>query len=1056
MICRLIGSGVLAIVIAAAVPAYAQSVVAVPEAATADAGVASKPIANVAANDTVNGVPAVLGASGNATVAQDGSWPAGITLNVLTGAVTTKIALAPGSYDISYLLCDTSTPPNCTTALDNVTVITASVAPVAETGTADAGIASRPIANVAANDTINGLQAILGASGNGTVAQVGSWPPGVALTPSTGAISTTVAVIPGSYAVAYQLCDRNVPASCSVAIDTVNVIASTISPVPDLGNADTGIASRPIANVAANDTVNGSPAVLGSGGNASVAQAGVWPAGIALTPSTGAVSTTVAVPAGSYAVSYRLCDRNVPANCATALDTVNVIAATINAVPDSGTADAGLASRPIANVAANDTVNGVPAVLGTLGNASVAQFGAWPAGIALTPSTGAVSTTVAVAPGTYSMIYQLCDRNSPKICSTAVDSVTVVTALLDPEPDTGTAIAGVASTAIPNVTSNDFINGVPVVLGSSGNATVATFGVWPIGIAFTASTGAVNVSASALPGIYSVSYQLCDRNTPVNCAITTDTVSVAASIMPVPVAGSAFVGRNMTAIANVTIKDRVNNAPANIGFSGNATIAQFGAWPDGIMLNTATGAVTTSASVPAGTYALQTQLCDRALPPNCATTTDNLIVTPAFTEVQASATVLGDIEFDWGRDGISCPGCNNGEGNSRFNWTDRNNNLWVSHVDRTTGLFVPAAGHQQLVDTTAFFWQDWGNGPEWAFSMQNGQVVSQLVYTRYVPGAPATYSNAGAAVATEANGVWTPSFLPGAISPGNNTILPAASQCLTDPVALSVFVNLDNPSQAFTEPVSTDPATVPQLTSFGSFSNKIGERWVPCTHWMTFQGNVTIGANTLQQVFWYDVDSQTVQQLTFDPTTKQRAVMFKAPEFLGTPYPYAMVMLAADTQIQVYQQTGVGDNGAPVFALYNTIYSSDPVQPYMFDPKMFIHCNPACHTYVVVGMTQTVNAQFVETKPTGLALMNIDRDNPMFKVLVPAATLPLQQRLDPEYFITANGPYVYYADLLVHTTTQPYQIQGFYFIDMGLGPPSGPCVGSSAESGLAGPVGVCQ
>jgi hypothetical protein len=107
-------------------------------------------------------------------------------------------------------------------------------------------------------------------------------------------------------------------------------------------------------------------------------------------------------------------------------------------------------------------------------------------------------------------------------------------------------------------------------------------------------------------------------------------------------------------------------------------------------------------------------------------------------------------------------------------------------------------------------------------------------------------------------------------------------------------------------------------------------------------------------------------------------------------------------------------------------------------------------------MTQTVNAQFYQTKPTGLGVTNVDTANPMFKVLVPAATLPLTQRLDPEYFITANGPFAYYDNLLVHTVTQPYQNQGFFFIDMQLGMPSGPCVGSSAEGGLAGPAGTCQ
>jgi hypothetical protein len=199
-----------------------------------------------------------------------------------------------------------------------------------------------------------------------------------------------------------------------------------------------------------------------------------------------------------------------------------------------------------------------------------------------------------------------------------------------------------------------------------------------------------------------------------------------------------------------------------------------------------------------------------------------------------------------------------------------------------------------------------------------------------------------------------------------------------------------------------------------------------------------------------------VQQLTFDNSTKQRTLLFRAPEFLSLPYQYMMMTLAGDTQIQIYQQTGIAANGTPTFQLYNTITSPDPAQPYMFDPKVFINCTPTCHTYVVMGMTQTVNAQFTETKPNGLGVTNVDPANPLFKVLVSSSSLPLTQRLDPEYFITSNGPYVYYADLLVHTATQPYQIEGFYFIDMQLGAPSGPCVGSSAEGSLMGPVGTCQ
>ena len=87
--------------------------------------------------------------------------------------------------------------------------------------------------------------------------------------------------------------------------------------------------------------------------------------------------------------------------------------------PESGQADAGTASRPIPNVTANDTINGAAVVLGASGNGSISKLGTWPTGIGLNPTTGAVSTTVAVGPGTYTFTYQLCDKNSPPDCTPA-------------------------------------------------------------------------------------------------------------------------------------------------------------------------------------------------------------------------------------------------------------------------------------------------------------------------------------------------------------------------------------------------------------------------------------------------------------------------------------------------------------------------------------------------------------------------------------------------------------------------------------------------------------
>ena len=598
-----------------------------PESGSATAGTASTPIANVVSNDSVNGAAATLGASGNATISEVGSWPGGVALNVATGAITTTAAAVPAIVNVQYKLCDRSTPANCATTTDVVT-ISAAINAVADSGTSTAGAAATPITNIAANDSVNGTAAVLGAAGNATVAQSGSWPAGITLNLATGAVTSAASVPPGIYSFAYRLCDRNSPANCATVVDQLSVAASIVA-IAGSGTAITGIASTPIANAVATDSVNGASASLGVAGNATVSQSGSWPAGITLNSSSGAITTTTAVASGIYAVSYQLCDRNTPVNCATAIDTITVHPGVV-AAPVSGSSVAGIAATPIADIVVFGSVGGLPATLGPTGNATVAKSGTWPSGLTLNPTTGAVSTTTALAPGTYTVAYSLCDKGAPPNCATASATVTVA-ASIRPTADSGSAVAGTASMPVTNVAINDHVNGALATLGSSGNATVAVSGTWPAGITLNVATGAINTSVAVAPGTHLVQYTLCDRSVPANCATAAVSVKVSASVVPVTASGTAVVGTPSTAIGDVAANGTINGAPATLGPSGNATVAESGAWPPGIALNPITGAVTTNASTASGTYQLGYQLCDRSAPPVCALMTDKVTVTPTAT-----------------------------------------------------------------------------------------------------------------------------------------------------------------------------------------------------------------------------------------------------------------------------------------------------------------------------------------------------------------------------------------------------------------------------------------
>ncbi|PRY28144.1 hypothetical protein CLV58_1301, partial [Spirosoma oryzae] len=545
------------------------SSVANPDAGTVSAGTGGTPVANVTANDVVNGQPATLGTNGNATVAQVGNYPTGISLNPATGSVSVAAGTPPGSYTVAYQLCDKLTPVTCTTGVVSFTV-TPAVTASPDAGTASAGTGGTPVANVAANDVVNGQPATLGNGGNATVAQVGTYPTGISLNPATGSVSVAAGTPPGSYTVAYQLCDKLTPVTC-----TTGVVSFTVTPAvtasPDAGTASAGTGGTPVANVAANDVVNGQPATLGNGGNATVAQVGTYPTGISLNPATGSVSVAAGTAPGSYTLAYQLCDKLTPVTCTTGVVSFTVTPA-VTASPDAGTASAGTGGTPVANVAANDVVNGQPATLGTNGNATVAQVGTYPTGISLNPNTGSVSVAAGTAPGSYTLAYQLCDKLTPVTCTTGVVSFTVTPAVTA-SPDAGTASAGTGGTPVANVAANDVVNGQPATLGTNGNATVAQVGTYPTGISLNPATGSVSVAAGTAPGSYTLAYQLCDKLTPVTCTTAIVSLTVTASSVANPDAGTASAGTGGTPVANVAANDVVNGQPATLGNGGNATVA---------------------------------------------------------------------------------------------------------------------------------------------------------------------------------------------------------------------------------------------------------------------------------------------------------------------------------------------------------------------------------------------------------------------------------------------------------------------------------------------------
>jgi len=395
-----------------------------------------------------------------------------------------------------------------------------------------------------------------------------------------------------------------------------------------------------------------------------------------------------------------------------------------------------------------------------------------------------------------------------------------------------------------------------------------------------------------------------------------------------------------------------------------------------------------------------------------------LVAAPATAapsvEVLVTTSAFGDIEFDWARDGVYCPTCNFGAGNARFNWVDRTYRLWVANIDYYSGAIYPQDGHGVMVDTAAAYWTDFGNGPEWVASQQG----SQLVYTRYTPGQPITSANTGIGLAQMINGAWSAGFVDGTMG----RILPAPTQTPSDGTGLMAYANAKNNQLYWRKVVGTSsPETALPFSGVG-----LTGRWVPGTgQFATVVGALGADGKTYQQVFWYDTAKGSNQQLTFDLTQKRGVFMFAAPEFGGD---MVFFTVSDRTKLNVYRKLPDA-HGVPTWTVINTI-TAPAYAPYIQSPEMFLHNG---HTWIFMLLSSTDRASDV-TVPTYLALTGIDPAKPSFRVLTDQTSLA-RLRQDPEYFITANGPYIYYSRALPAANGNPPVHEGLYRVDTGLGPP---------------------
>lgn len=156
-----------------------------------------------------------------------GTLPTGFSISQY-GMVTIAPNTPFGTYTFTYQICDAANPTSCDTGIVML-IVNNIIDAVDDYYTIDTSSTSVIIGDYTSNDTVNGvIVASSQVTGLTTTFDTGILPSGV---PGDNSVILNAGTIPGTYTLAYQLCEVSNPVNCDFGLVTVTVV----NPSPPLG-----------------------------------------------------------------------------------------------------------------------------------------------------------------------------------------------------------------------------------------------------------------------------------------------------------------------------------------------------------------------------------------------------------------------------------------------------------------------------------------------------------------------------------------------------------------------------------------------------------------------------------------------------------------------------------------------------------------------------------------------------------------------------------------------------------------------------------------------------
>ena len=590
---------------------------------------------NVLTNDEYNGTTNLVG---NASVTL--TWltvPTGIQ-TATNGDLTVAAGTASGTYEVSYKLCENlNGNNNCSTATATIVVGQATITARNNDFVISNGANGGTTSNVLTDDVYNGT---IGLVGNASITFTWNTVPTGIVANASGTVTVPAGTASGTYVLTYTICENLIGNNnCSSATVTVAVGVPLIRAYNDDDSTfhiTNGANGGTTSSVLANDNLNG---VTNPSINSVTLTWTNVPTGIQ-THTDGTISVPAGTPAGTYTVSYRICERLNGSNCSSATVTVVVGQASLTAVDNTFTVT-NTTTTTTDSVLNNDSYNGTT---GLVGNASVTLT--WlnvPTGIQ-TNTNGSLTVPAGIASGTYAVTYRLCEVLNNSNCSIATATIVVKgvatptvtpTVTITANADTYThTVSSTTYTTTSNVLTNDLIgtNSATVASVTIQTATPTTNSPY-----IDRNTGFVVIPSGTPTGTHVLTYSLCGIAPLTGCSsVTTVTLNVVSStaapinIVATPdgtvTISTATGGTTSSVLAN----DTLEGLPVT---TGTVSFTWTTATPTGFTLNN-DGTITVASNTAVGFYTVSYTICatrggDRA----CATSFIEVrVVSPTATD----------------------------------------------------------------------------------------------------------------------------------------------------------------------------------------------------------------------------------------------------------------------------------------------------------------------------------------------------------------------------------------------------------------------------------------